>query len=188
MKFPLWFGPPERSLFGLATVPDDGRASGAVVFCPPTSLEGVCARRTFAILADELAAAGILTLRFDNDGTGDSVGSDEDPDRVASWLHGVHQAVDFVRGAGAAKVVVVGMRLGATLAAAAMSGKADAPGGPIDGLVLWDPCASGRAYLRAQRALHAFSLEDGSTDDGSIEAPGVVYSPETVAALEFPQP
>lgn len=183
MKVPLWFGPEERSLFAVATVPDDGRASGAVVLCPPTSLEGVCARRTFAILADELAAAGILTLRFDNDGMGDSVGSDEDPDRVESWLHGVHQAIDFVRGAGAAKVAVVGMRLGATLAAAAMGGAAEAPGGLIDGLVLWDPCPSGRSYLRAQRALHAFSLEEGATDDGSIEAPGVVFSPETVVAL-----
>ncbi len=147
-------------------------------------LEGVCARRTFAILADELAAAGILTLRFDYDGTGDSVGSDEDPDRVASWLDGVLQAVDFVRRAGAPKVAVVGMRLGATLAAAAVSGEGQTPGAPIDGLVLWDPCASGRAYLRAQRALHAFSLENGATDDGSVEAPGVVYSADTVAALD----
>ena len=72
------------------------------------------------------------------------------------------------------------MRLGATLAAAALSGETEPS---VDGLVLWDPCVSGRAYLRAQRALHAFSLEEGATDDGSVEAPGVVYSPETVEEL-----
>ena len=84
---------------------------------------------------------------------------------------------------GAPKVAVVGMRLGATLAAAAVSGPEVLAGGPLDGLVLWDPCASGRTYLRAQRALNVFSLEEGATDDGSIEAPGIVYSAETVAAL-----
>ena len=180
MKFPLWFGPPERSLFALVSAPDDGRVSGAAVLCPPMSLEGVCARRTFATLADELAQAGILTLRFDYDGTGDSAGSDEDPDRVVAWLQGVQEAIHFVREAGAPKVAVLGMRLGATLAAAALSGATEPS---VDGLVLWDPCVSGRAYLRAQRALHAFSLEESATDDGSVEAPGVVYSPETVEAL-----
>src|SRR6202035_971830 len=68
-----------------------------------------------------------------------------------------------------------------TLAAGAVSEGVE---GPIDGLVLWDPYVSGRAYLRAQRALHALSLEHGATDDGSIEIPGVVYSPETVAGLD----
>ena len=165
-------------------MPDDGRAVGAVVLCPPLSLEGVCTRRTFALLADDLATAGILTLRFDYDGTGDSVGGDEDPDRVPAWIESVHQAIAFVRAAGAPRVAVVGMRLGATLAAAALADDgADPAGTPVDGLVLWDPCASGRSYLRAQRALHVFSLDDGATDDGSVEAPGMVFGPETVAAL-----
>ena len=128
MKRALWFGPPERSLFGFVTVPDDGRARGAVVVCPPMGMEGECARRrTLDTLAEELAADGILTLRFDYDGTGDSVGREEDPDRVASWLRGVDHAVAFVRSAGAPSVAVVGMRLGATLAAAAVAKRAPPP-------------------------------------------------------------
>ena len=184
MDVPLWFGPADRSLFAFATVPDDGRASGAVVLCPPLGLEGLCARRTFATLGKALAAAGILTLRFDYDGTGDSVGSDEDPDRIVSWMSGIHHAVALVRQSGAPKVAVVGMRLGATMAATAMSQAGPgAPEGSIDGLVLWDPCASGRSYLRAQRALHAFGLEAREQDDGSVEAPGVVFNAGTVVDL-----
>lgn len=184
MDIPLWFGPTDRSLFAFASVPDDGRASGAVVLCPPLGLEGVCARRTFATLARALAQRGILALRFDYDGTGDSAGSNDDPDRVAAWVRGVHQAVDFARASGASRVAVVGMRLGATLAATALSDAGgDADGGLADGLVLWDPCASGRSYLRAQRALHFFSLDQSDRGDGSVEVPGLVFSADTVAAL-----
>jgi len=184
MDFPLWFGPADRSLFAVASMPDDGSASGAVVLCPPLGLEGVCARRTFATLARTLADAGILALRFDYDGTGDSVGGSEDPDRVAAWLQGVHHAVDLARRSGVSKVAVVGMRLGATFAAAALSDEGGEWGGPlVDGLVLWDPCASGRSYLRAQRALQFFTADQSDHGDGSIEAPGVVFDADTVAAL-----
>lgn len=184
MDIPLWFGPSERPLFAFATVPDDGRASGAVVLCPPLGLEAVCARRTFGLLADALAASGILTIRFDYDGTGDSAGSDADPDRITSWLRGVQDAVDLARRTGVPKVAVVGMRLGATLAATALSkGAGDTGESLVDGLVLWDPCGSGRSYLRAQRALRAFSLGAVEGSDGSVEAPGVVFNAETVAAL-----
>jgi dienelactone hydrolase len=181
MDFPLWFGPEDRSLFAVASVPDEGRAFGAVVLCPPLGLEGVCARRTFTTLGRALARVGILAIRFDYDGTGDSVGSNEDPDRVAAWERGVRQAVDLARRSGTARVAVVGMRLGATLAASALSDAGG--GGPVDGLVLWDPCGSGRSYLRAQRALHFFGLDHSGPDDGSVEAPGVVFGAETVAAL-----
>jgi alpha-beta hydrolase superfamily lysophospholipase len=183
MDFPLWFGETDRSLLGFASVPDDGSASGAVVLCPPFGLEGVCARRTFAALGRALAQAGILALRFDYDGTGDSVGSDDDPDRVAAWVGGIHQALDLVRRSGVSRVAVVGMRLGATFATAALSDTGGGGGDLVDGLVLWDPCASGRSYLRSQRALHSLSRDQGDRGDGSVEAPGVVFGPETVAAL-----
>jgi dienelactone hydrolase len=184
MDFPVWFGPTDRSLFGIVSMPDDGAASGAVVLCAPLGLEGVCARRTFATLARALADAGILALRFDYDGMGDSVGGSDDPDRVAEWLRGVHHAVELARKSGASKVAVVGMRLGATFAAAALSDEGGGLGGDlVDGLVLWDPCVSGRSYLRAQRALQFFAVDHSDHGDGSIEAPGVVFDADTVAAL-----
>ena len=184
MDFPLWFGPADRSLFAMASMPDDGSASGAVVLCAPIGLEGVCARQTFATLGHALADVGILAFRFDYDGTGDSVGGSEDPDRVAAWLRGVHHAVSLAHRSGVSKVAVVGMRLGATFAAAALSDEGEGwDGDPVDGLVLWDPCPSGRSYLRAQRALQFFGVGQSDHGDGSVEAPGVVFDADTVAAL-----
>jgi pimeloyl-ACP methyl ester carboxylesterase len=175
---PLWFGPDERPLFGWVHAPDDAMVRGAVVLCPPLGLEGVCSDRTFRRLAERLADAGLATLRFDYDGTGDSAGSQDDPGRVEAWSASVRRAVDLVRQAGAPRVVVVGMRVGATLAACEV-----ARGGGADGLVLWDPSATGRTYLREQQALGLFSLGANATDDGSVEIPGIVFGAETVEEL-----
>jgi alpha-beta hydrolase superfamily lysophospholipase len=174
----LWFGPGERPLFGWVHAPDDGRVRGAVVLCPPLGLEGVCSYRAFRRMAEEMAAAGIAVVRFDYDGTGDSAGSQDEPGRIEAWSASVRSAIDLIRNAGAAKVVVVGMRVGATIAACEL-----AAGGGVDGVVLWDPCASGRSYLREQQALGLFSIGAAARDDGSVEVPGIVYEADTVKEL-----
>lgn len=174
----LWFGPDDRPLFGWMHVPDDGVVRGAVVLCPALGLEGVCSHRAFRQMAERLAEAGMAALRFDYDGTGDSAGRQDDPARVEAWMGSVGAAVDLVRTAGARRVVVVGMRVGATLAACEMARR-----GGVEGLVLWDPCASGRSYLREQQALGLFSLGGPARADGSVEVPGIVYEAPTVAEL-----
>jgi pimeloyl-ACP methyl ester carboxylesterase len=192
---PLWFGAADRSLFAMATVPDGGRASGAVVLCQPLGIEGECTHRTFAMLSAGLADAGILAIRFDYDGTRDSVGSHADSDRVQAWVGAVRQAVDLARRSGVSKVAVLGMRLGATLAAAAASDADGGIGDLLDALVLWDPYASGRAFLRAQRTLQLVlfsqnvageaSTEPAETlSEGSVEIPGVVFGADTVSAMD----
>jgi len=173
----LWFGPEERARFGWLSVPPGGRARGAVVLCPPLGLEGACAHRTYIALQEDLTARGFCVLRLDYDGTGDSTGGSQDPGRLDAWVTSVGDAMDLVRHAGAGQVGVVGMRMGATLASVA------AARAPAEALVLWDPCVTGRAYLRQQRALRALSLEQATRDDGSVEAPGVTYGPDTVAQL-----
>jgi alpha-beta hydrolase superfamily lysophospholipase len=158
--------------------PDGSEVRGAVVLCPPLGLEGVCTDRAFRRLAERFAGAGMAALRFDYDGTGDSAGKQDDPGRVAAWMASVRSAVDLVKAAGAGPVVVVGMRVGATLAACEIAG-----GGGVDGIVLWDPCASGRSYLREQQALGLFSVGGGASEDGSVEVPGIVFEAETVEQL-----
>lgn len=176
----VWFGPSERPLFGWVSRPVDGLARGAAVLCPPMGEEGRAAHRTFRVLAETLADAGVLALRFDYDGTGDSAGLQDEPDRVAHWLASVEAARQYLLDLGAPSVAAVGMRLGATLAAVRAAASA-----PWSALVCWDPSASGRTWLREGEALYGFgenaALEP--PDDGLRHTPGFQYDAETATAL-----
>ena len=182
----LWFGPSERPLFGRAYLPEGGTAYAGVVLCPPFGLEAQGAGRAYRALGQRLAAEGFAVLQVDYDGTGDSAGWASDPGRAQAWQASVRAAVDVLRAGGAGKVCVVGMRLGATVAAAASAGCA------LDGLVLWDPCDSGRSYLREEALLRSVYLGDQGLDippeqtgpaAGSAETLGTVYDAATVHAM-----
>jgi pimeloyl-ACP methyl ester carboxylesterase len=176
---PLWFGPEDRPLFGWLHVPEAGEAHGAVLLCPTIGIEAVNARYAYMHLADRLAEAGFACLRFDYDGTGDSGGHPNDGGRVAAWLASIRSAMDLLAGLGMNRMSVVGLRMGATLIAETFgSGPA-----AVDDLVLWDPCASGRSFLREQSALWAFALGKEAAGDGSVETPGLVYDKDTVVDL-----
>jgi alpha-beta hydrolase superfamily lysophospholipase len=174
---PIWFGPPERPLFGMVHVPEGNIARAAVVLCSPLGREDLHAHGTYRELAQRLEDQGIAVLRFDYDGTGDSAGAEHDPARVAAWSSSIQVAVDLMRSIGPSVVAVVGMRMGATLGAIEASRR------PVDALVLWDPCRSGRAYLREQRALYVLSGSGSGPDDGSVQTPGFRYNAATVAEL-----
>jgi len=131
------------------------------------------------MLAEHLTELGLCVLRFDYDGTGDSAGDDTDPERVASWLASVRSALEVVREVGPIPLSVVGMRFGATLA-----GMVAAHEDGIDGLVLWDPVVSGKAYLAEQRTLSVLSSTIRSPlEDGAVEAPGMIFAPATAREL-----
>src|SRR5438874_878972 len=77
----------QHSLFAWLHCPDrPAHAGHGIVLCPPLGHEQVHAHRSLRHLADACARAGFPTLRLDYHGTGDSAGSDEDPDRWATWL------------------------------------------------------------------------------------------------------
>lgn len=175
----VWFGPAERPLYGWVSMPAGGLARGGAVLCPPMGEEGRSAHRTFRRLAETLAEQGIVALRFDYDGTGDSAGLQDDPDRVASWLGSVEAARQFLLDLGAPDVSAVGMRLGATIA-----GCQAAASTPFRSLVLWDPCLSGRTFLREGEALFALGEDDGRVhDDGLRHTPGFQYDAATASAM-----
>src|SRR5580658_8292160 len=176
---PIWFGSEERPLFGMFHVPKSGLARAGVVVCPPFGRDYLHAHYTLRCLGDDMAAHGLCTLRFDYDGTGDSAGTGSEPHRVRSWLDSVTAAVATMRASGVGSVFLVGMGLGATLAA--LVGEAD---GSIDGLVLWDPEPSGKAYLSRQRALSALSFNVPTmTTDGSVDGPGIFFDAFTASDL-----
>jgi dienelactone hydrolase len=172
---PVWFGPADRRLFGWVHRPAGDVARGGVVLCPPVAKEYQAAHYTMRLLAERLAGLGFVVLRFDYDGTGDSDGTAEDPDRIDSWRSSIRHAVACVRSTGVTGVSLVGMRVGALLAAAESR--------DADALVLWDPVVSGRAFVREQIAMAALTLHTPQPDDGSVESPWVVWSPQAVAEL-----
>jgi len=157
---PSWFGPEDRSLFGWLHVPRRSIGAG-VLLCPSIGLEGEASQLAFRSLAPALAAAGCTVLRFDYDGTGDSVGSFTDPDRVESWVVSIRDGLDLLALNGVDRLHVVGMRLGATLAARAVSGD-----GRVRSLTLWYPWATGRQFLRYQRSLRRLLPFGADSVDG----------------------
>src|SRR5207245_1595647 len=68
-----------------------------LVLCNPFGYEAICAHRTLRHFAEAAADAGIPALRFDYDGTGDSVGEDLEPDRLSAWIASVHRAAETLR-------------------------------------------------------------------------------------------
>jgi pimeloyl-ACP methyl ester carboxylesterase len=178
---PVWFGPSSRPLFGWLHLPLSRTARGGVVLCPTLGVEAMSAHRAYRSLATTLEAAGYAVLRFDYDGTGDSSGHLGEPERTEAWLGSIDQAIALLRSTGVARVGVVGLRIGGTLAALAA-----ARDGDIDALVLWDPVATGRIFVREQVALKHLSI--GETVDvggvGSAELLGMLLPAPLVAELD----
>lgn len=145
---PFYFGTGSRRLFGIYSA-GSARPVRAVVLCHPWGQEYLHAHRSVRHLATLLTRAGIHVLRFDYFGTGDSAGDMADAD-LKGWQSDIDMAIEELKDtSGAQRVGLVGLRLGATLAAqAAARHKRD-----IDKLVLWDPIAKGDAYLEELRAL-----------------------------------
>jgi pimeloyl-ACP methyl ester carboxylesterase len=123
----------------------EARGRHGVVLCNPFGYDAYCTHRGWRKLAESVAAAGMPTLRFDYPGTGDSAGLEEDPKRFDAWLGSIAAGVEWLREyTGVEQVSLVGLRLGATLAALAA-----ARIGNIDGLVLLAPVITGRSCVPA---------------------------------------
>lgn len=179
---PFYFGSADAPLFGVVDHADGDGGRGVVV-CAPIGYENVIYYRQLWVLARRLAAAGRPTIRFDWPGTGDSYGDDDSDDLIARSIEAVgNAAVVLAERTGVTVVDVVGLRFGATLAAASASTS------PLLGdLVLWDPFPTGRSYLRAVRAFERLSrgqyvpeAVDGQTASGFVLPPATVRDVEAI--------
>ncbi|MEI9985086.1 MAG: alpha/beta hydrolase [Aliidongia sp.] len=142
---PFYFGTSERRLFGIYEPAAFGNAGKrAAILCHPWGPEYLHAHRTMRQLSLKLAAAGFHTLRFDYFGTGDSGGEPIDTD-LMGWETDIEMAIEEMKDiAGTTKITLIGLRLGADAAA----GVAARLSKKVEALVLWDPIASGSAYLQ----------------------------------------
>ncbi|MDA8045986.1 MAG: alpha/beta fold hydrolase [Actinomycetota bacterium] len=145
--------------------------------CPAVgSDEGSESRKAYRHLAEALTDRGIASLRIDYPGTGDSVGPWSGPDRVDAWRSGIRSAHRVAQSTGTSRVFLVGTRLGAILAAEAALEL------PSAGLVLWDPCPTGRMFLRQQMLLAA-AYGANQPEDGSVAGLAYTYSEDVTSAI-----
>ena len=131
-------------LFAALHAPDRP-TSRAVVMCHPLGEEKLWSHRVFVSFARDLASVGFVVLRFDFRGEGDSDREFEGTD-FESRISDACAAVEFVRRSQPAisEVTLMGLRLGASVAAAAAARVPD-----IRQLLLWDPVVDGEAYMQS---------------------------------------
>ncbi len=148
-----------------------------VVICSPLGAEEECAHRSLLHVADGLAERGMVALRFDYPGCGDSEGDAAQDARLDAWIAAVEAAAAFLRReTGCTQVALIGLRLGAALAGLAAA-RVDARW-----LALWAPVSNGRAYARELRAVAALGAGQAAGNAG-IGVAGHLLSAEFVDAL-----
>lgn len=179
----LQFGDPQRRLLGLRDSPQVAARQTALVLCPAWGMEALRSHRGVALLARELAAAGYDCLRIDYSGTGDSGGEAMDA-RLDHWLADIASAVrEQQEISGADQIAVVGIRLGALLAAAAKTQHRL----PLKALVSWDAPASGAAHNDLMRTLDRASdqLKNARRNRGMRLPP---HAPDELCGHAWPAP
>jgi pimeloyl-ACP methyl ester carboxylesterase len=139
---PFFFGTSERQLFGVYHPPKARKTRDTgVVLCCPLGQEYMRSHRAFRQLALLLERGGFHVLRFDYAGTGDSWGDGERAS-LAEWSANAASAVAELRDTAEVKrVALVGLRLGAAVAALAARDRDD-----VSDVVLWDPVVRGADY------------------------------------------
>jgi alpha-beta hydrolase superfamily lysophospholipase len=155
-----WFGPEDRPLAGWLHLPDSGTARAGIVLCSSLGVEALVAQPGYLRLARRLQEMGFAVLRFDYSATGDSAGSMEQDASIDHWVSDVGIARDFIASCGVERIGVVGLRIGATLAARSL-----VEHGGFEALAMWDPCSTGRVFLREQQALKALTFTGNSSYD-----------------------
>lgn len=170
---PFFFGSSKEPLYGVYHPPKAKTPrSTAVVLCYPLWHEYMRAHRAFRQLAMLLSKAGFSVLRFDYFGTGDSAGESDAGD-VARWTRDIATAIDELKDtSGVSKVSLVGLRVGASLAAAVAAQRKD-----LDRIVLWDPVVDGKAYVA--KMLRTELAESGRPESEPLGTIGIKGFPLT---------
>jgi alpha-beta hydrolase superfamily lysophospholipase len=193
---PLYLSAGEHQIFGwLHSAADDMQTSMGLVICKPFGFEAMSAHLSVRAFAEAAAEIGVPTLRFDYGGTGDSEDLAPSADQFAAWTQDIVAAVEELqRRTGVERVALLGIRLGALLAAAASSRLAG-----VCALIAVAPVINGRRYLKelrtfelaaaqTQAALGASAQKIQSEEaelagPGHMEVSGFFLNERTMAAL-----
>ena len=180
---PLYFGESREKLFGIyhAPRPRSGRDEG-ILLCYPIGQEYMVSHWAFRKLSNLLSRAGFHVFRFDYFGTGDSAG-ESGGGTVSRWIADVRSAVrELQRISGLNTVSIVGLRMGAALAAEACALDVH-----MKNLVLWDPVVSGKKYMEELAVMHrryyAF-FQEQKTESAPDELVGFTFPVEMRTSIE----
>ncbi len=163
---PVFFGQ-DHGLYGCFHLPPDYRHSPGLLICQPTGHEYERCHRAMRQLAVQSAKKGLSAMRFDYYATGDSAGSCDELSLARMRLD-IQQAIRHCCDkTGIEKLTLVGVRLGATLAAQ-LAGSCP----EIESLVLYAPVFDGEAlfseWQRDQQAFedkHSYQLVQAGSDE-----------------------
>ncbi len=146
-----YFQSGEHRLFSVRYQPQTESRNHAVLICPAYGHEYSRAYRNLQQFAVQLSQAGFDVMRFDYSSTGNSEG-DCQLATADRFRKNIADAVEFLRqNVNHDHVSILGIRLGATLAALCNTEY-------IDKLVLWDPIVDGSQFLQLLERLHDNAL------------------------------
>jgi alpha-beta hydrolase superfamily lysophospholipase len=181
---PIYFGERHEVFGWFHPAKFKERSTRGVVIVSPNGIDMLNMHWGLRKCAETFAAAGIPVIRFDLAGTGDSLGDDEQADRVATWIQSTHSAIDQLKSiCGVDYVTLLGVRLGATIAATVGTTRAD-----VSSIILYVPCVTGKQYTREMRALAATAIHiDNSSahakNPNDISMAGWLLSEQTINDL-----
>lgn len=190
---PFFLERPPHRLFCVYT-PPTAPARGAVLYIHPFAEEMNRSRRMAALTARALSQAGFGMLSIDLLGCGDSSGDFADAS-WDEWLADSRAALDWLRGRSGGHISVIGLRLGAALAA--QLGR-DAPE-IVNRLILWQPVTTGKTMLTQFLRIRVAAAITGSGGEGpkttealrdrleageAIEVAGYEISPDLARSLD----
>ena len=176
-----------QPIAGMLHLPTGESRAVGVVFCNAFGDERKSSCLTMVRLARAVASRGLAVLRFDYRGCGDSPGPFVDAS-VSTRLADIRSAAAFLKSeAGVESAFLLGLRLGATLAARVADGIADCAG-----LVLIEPILDGAAYFdtlmkrkRVRGMMTAGKDQSGAAEHGEdvIDLDGYAVRPRTLEEL-----
>lgn len=176
---PMFFGDTSRPLFGVYHPPEGAGGSQGVLISGPVGHEYVRVHRMCRNLAIALGRAGFPTFRFDFTGNGDSHGDAEDGN-LTVWREDLVAAAEELKDiSGCREISVIGLRLGATVAAMVEEYPCS-----LSTLFLWDPVVSGKSYLDELMVQHRAWLGETNGNGVPTELLGSSVSPRFVEELK----
>jgi Serine aminopeptidase, S33 len=137
-----FFGSGPERLFGAAHLPEGGADVG-VLFCSSLNHDLLNNYRREVLLARALARHGVAVQRFQYRGTANSDGDVRDITFEAMVDDATEAAARLRELSGAQRLVLLGTRFGALVAATVSARNADVP------VVLLEPAVDGRRFFRA---------------------------------------